>query len=91
MIKDVMRDNMDESIVMQKGREIKEKIKERVNNDVLTFMKTRDPDFDLVEFELEIKEIFEEVYRSFLKHDLGLIEQVCLGEALGHFKAVIES
>ena len=39
MIKDTIRDGMDESVVMQKSREIKDKIKERVNNDVLTFMK----------------------------------------------------
>ena len=39
MIKDTIRDGMDESIVMQKSRELKEKIKERVNNEVLTIMK----------------------------------------------------
>ena len=39
MIKDTIRDGMDESVVVQKTREIKDKIKERVNNDVLTFMK----------------------------------------------------
>ncbi len=38
---------MDESLVIKKSRELKEKIKERVNNEVLTFMKQKDPNFDL--------------------------------------------
>lgn len=59
MIKETLKDGMDESLVIKKSRELKEKIKERVNNEVLTFMKQKDPNFDLEEFELEIKYIFE--------------------------------
>lgn len=54
-------------------------------------MKTRDPNFDLEEFEFEIKFIFEQLYRASLRHDIETIEQVCIGEALGYFKAIIES
>ena len=39
MIKNTFKDNMDESIVLKKSRELKEKIKERVNNEVLTYMR----------------------------------------------------
>jgi hypothetical protein len=38
-----------------------------------------------------MKFIFEELYRASLKHDLEPIEPVCLGEALGYFKSIIES
>ena len=54
-------------------------------------MKLWDPSFDLEEFELEIKFIFEQLYRANLRHDLTPIEPVCLGEALGFFKSIIES
>lgn len=42
---------MDESVVLKKSRELKEKIKERVNNDVMTFMKEKDKNFKIEEFE----------------------------------------
>jgi hypothetical protein len=54
-------------------------------------MKEKYPDFDLVEFELEIQYIFEQLYRSILRHEIEPIESVCLGEALGHAKSIIES
>ena len=47
--------------------------------------------FDTEEFEKEIQYIFEQVYSSYLNHELELIEQVCFGEALGYFKSLIES
>jgi hypothetical protein len=50
---------MDESLVIQKGRELKEKFDEKINNDVMTFMRKRDPNFDLFDFEQEIKFVFE--------------------------------
>ena len=40
---------------------------------------------------MEMKFIFEQLYRSALRHDLEPIEPVCLGEALGYFKSIIES
>jgi hypothetical protein len=31
------------------------------------------------------------MYQACLRHDLEPIEPVCIGEALGHFKSIIES
>ena len=77
---------MDESLVIQKGRELKEKFDEKINNDVMTFMRKRDPNFDLFDFEQEIKFVFEQVYSAYLNHDLDYIEKICFGEALGYFR-----
>ena len=49
-----MRAGVDNSVVMKKTKEIKEKIKERINNDVMTHMKKDFPDFDLEVMEKEM-------------------------------------
>ena len=38
MIKSSFKDSVDDTLVVKKSRELKEKIKEWVNNDVLTYM-----------------------------------------------------
>ena len=91
MLQDTMRAGVDNSVVMKKTKEIKEKIKERINNDVMTHMKKDFPDFDLEMMEKEMQYIFELCYNSYLNHDIDTISHTCISEGLSFFRQLIES
>ena len=44
-------------------------------------------DFNIEVLEQEVKFIFEDMYNSYLQHDLEKIQYTCISEAFGHFKA----
>lgn len=55
----------------------------------MVYMRKHHPDFDEEIFEQEIGHIFEESYNAYLQHDLDKIEESCITEALGFFKALM--
>ena len=92
----VMKDNLTQKImysnseVISASLKVISKVKEKLNNDAIEEMKTKDPNFDFDTFEKEIRYIFEEMYHEFLCHNIEFLEKFCTGEALGHFRVMIQ-
>ena len=59
----------------------------RETSEALGEMKRRDPTFDHLALEENGREIFEQVYTTFLQKDLELIDQLCSDTAQAHFKS----
>ena len=75
--------------VVQKGVDLYEKTIKNIGSKTMVAIRKWDPEFDLLEFEVEAQYIFEEIYSKYLQHDLDYIEGVCSSEALGYFKSMI--
>lgn len=91
----VMQDNFkqrllySDSVIVKTSMTAISKMREKLNADAVAEMKRRNPDFDFDTFEKEVRFMFEEVYHEFLKHNSKYLEKVCAGEALGHFRGMI--
>lgn len=73
-------------MVVKKTKELKEKIKDRINNEVMTHMQKEHPDFDIEVMEKELQFIFEICYNSYLNHDIDTISYSCIAEGLSFFR-----
>lgn len=80
-----------ENVVLNKAKELYGKAKGRFTPEVYAEMRTRYPDFDLDEFEQELKHVFADMYSAYLRHDLEYIQNVCGGEAYYTFSGLIQS
>ncbi len=89
-LKESVKQGVERNVVVKKSREAVEKVKSNLNNDLATFMKEHYKDFDLEIFEKEIAYLFEDCYNSYLNHEIEPIEDLCVAEALGFFKTLIE-
>ena len=69
------------SVVYNKAKDLSKETSEALGE-----MKRRDPTFDHLDLEDNGKEIFEQVYTSFLQKDLELLDQLCSDAAQGFFK-----
>lgn len=92
----VMKDNLSQkvlysnNIMVSKTVEVASKINDRLKQDAVILMKSRDPSFDIDILEKEIRYIFEEAYHNYLCHDLKPLESYCSGEVIGHFRVMIQ-
>ena len=92
----VMKDNLTQKVlysnnlVINKTVEVASKINERLSQDAVIVMQSRDPTFDIDILEKEIRYIFEEAYHDFLCHDLKPLESFCSGEVIGHFRVMVQ-
>lgn len=91
----VMQDNFkqrllySDSVIVKTSMTAISKMREKLNADAVAEMKRRNPDFDFDTFEKEVRFMFEEIYHEFLRHNAKYLEKVCAGEALGHFRGMI--
>ena len=91
----IMKDNVQQKIlysnnlVVNNSMKLISKVKEKLNVDAIAEMRIRDPEFEFDVFEKEIRFIFEEMYHEFLCHNLKYLERICVGEALVHFRQLI--
>lgn len=91
----VMKDNIQQrilysdSVIVKTGVVAATKLREKLNADAAAEMLKRDPNFDIDVFEKEVRFIFEEMYHEFLKHNSKYLEKICAGEALAHFRGMI--
>ena len=62
-----------------------DKVKDKMNNEVLDYMKENFPDFNIEIFEEEMEYIFTDIYNAYLNHNLSAIRDTCISEAYGYF------
>lgn len=80
-----------DNLVLNKAKEVVDKVRTRFSSDVYMEMRKRDPDFDMDVFEEELKYTFVDMYNSYLRHDIDHIQKVSGSDAYATFSGLIQS
>lgn len=78
-----------DNVVLNAAEFVKDKVRERVGVEGALEMYRRDPNFDFLAFEEELKLIFIETYNKFTEQDTKFIEKSCGGDAFSSFTSQI--